>query len=98
MHLPKKLVLGVDCPAVTPAEEESRVRVLEATLEHYLPEFCKAIKAAYAATEKNATLVLHQDAFAAGYDDEYKLRGMAVKYAGLHGVILHFIGKNHDTF
>jgi hypothetical protein len=42
---------------------------------------------------------MHQDAFAAGYDeDEYMLLGMAVKYAGLHGVEVTFIGKNHETF
>lgn len=44
-------------------------------------------------------LVLHQDAFAAGYDDdEYTLLGMAVKYAGLKGVVLSITGKNHETF
>ncbi len=36
--------------------------------------------------------MLHQDAFAAGYDeDEYALLGMAVKYAGLHGVTVTVI-------
>jgi hypothetical protein len=44
-------------------------------------------------------MILHQDAFAAGYDDdEYTLLGMAVKYAGLQGVSVTVIGKNHDTF
>jgi hypothetical protein len=44
-------------------------------------------------------MILHQDAFAAGYDnDEYTLLGMAVKYAGLHGVRVMVIGSNHETF
>jgi hypothetical protein len=43
--------------------------------------------------------VLHQDAFAARYDDdEYTLLGMAVKSAGLHGVVITVMGKNHETF
>ena len=46
-----------------------------------------------------AVVLLHQDAFAAGYDDdEYALLGMAIKYAGLHGVAINMIGKNHETF
>jgi hypothetical protein len=44
-------------------------------------------------------MMLHQDAFAGGYhDDEYRLLGMAVKYAGLHGVNVRVVGKNHETF
>ena len=39
-------------------------------------------------------MVLHQDAFAVGLDDdEYTLLGMAVKYAGLYGVAISVIGK-----
>ena len=81
-------------------EEETRVATLQATIEHYLPEFAGAIKKASAeAGGKGALLVLHQDAFAAGYDDdEYTLLGMAVKYAGLQGVTLNIVGKNHETF
>ena len=44
-------------------------------------------------------MLLHQDAFAAGYhDDEYTLLGMAIKYAGLYGVMVTVGGKNHETF
>ncbi len=44
-------------------------------------------------------MMLHQDSFAAGYhDDEYTLLGMAVKYAGLHGVVVTVIGTNRETF
>ena len=44
-------------------------------------------------------MLLHQDAFAAGYqDDEYTLLGMAVKFAGLHGVSVTVFGTNHESF
>jgi hypothetical protein len=34
-----------------------------------------------------------------GYDnDDYLLLGMAVKYAGLHGVDVTVHGRNHETF
>ena len=39
-----------------------------------------------------------QDAFAADYqEDEYKLLGMAIKYAGLRGKEVRVIGKNRNT-
>jgi hypothetical protein len=97
---PRKLRLGTDGPAPSMQEEKSRVAVLEATVQHYLPEFDAAIKKVI--TEVGGeppVLIIHQDAFAAGYDDdEYTLLGMAVKYAGWRGVTLHIIGKNHETF
>jgi len=44
------------------------------------------------------TVMLHQDAFAADYqEDEYMLLGMAVKYAGLRGKEVRVIGKNRST-
>ena len=69
-------------------------------MQHYLPEFDAAIRKATAEAEENgAVLVPHQDAFAAGYDDdEYTLLGMAIKYAGLYGVTINVVGKNHETF
>jgi hypothetical protein len=43
-------------------------------------------------------VVLHQDAFAADYqDDEYKLLGMAIKFAGLYGKEIRIVGKNRET-
>jgi hypothetical protein len=100
MAEPKKLRLGTDSPSPSMHEEETRVAVLQATVQHYLPEFDAAIKkAATEAEGDDAVLVLHQDAFAAGYDDdEYTLLGMAIKYAGLQGVTINIIGKNHATF
>ena len=43
-------------------------------------------------------VLLHQDAFAAAYqDEEYRLLGMAIKYAGLRGKEVHIIGENRAT-
>ncbi len=82
---PKRLTMGVDCKSPNMHEEETRVAVLQATVEHYLPAFAKAIADLQPELgEKDSDILyLHQDAFASGYDeDEYTLLGMAVKYAG----------------
>ena len=43
-------------------------------------------------------MVLHQDAFAADYQEhEYMLLGMAIKYAGLRAKEVRVIGKNRQT-
>jgi hypothetical protein len=66
-----------------------------------LPEFAKGVAnvVAEAKSDQETTILLHQDAFAAGLDDdEYTLLGMAIKYAGLYGVIVTVVGKNHVTF
>jgi hypothetical protein len=96
----KHLTMGVDSRSPTKEEEAERIAVLRATIEKYLPEFVVGIRKAVAENEGNdAIIVLHQDAFAAGYDDdEYLLLGMAVKYAGLHGLAVNIIGANHGTF
>jgi len=100
MIRPKQLTMGVDCPSPSMVEEETRVAVLQATVEHYLPEFAKAVEKLKPGKDGDGNvLILHQDAFAAGYDDgEYTLLGMAIKYAGLKGVNLQIIGENHSTF
>ncbi len=95
----KRLIMGVDSPSSGPEEEKERIEVLRATVEKYLPDFARGVKTIAAKGEKDSTLLLHQDAFAAGYDDdEFLLLGMAVKYAGLHGVVVTVHGKNHETF
>jgi len=95
------LTPGRNAPAATMAEEEERIESLRATVEHYLPDLAKSI--APRARKKGQRqpvdmVMLHQDAFAAGYDhDEYILLGMAIKYAGLHGVNVTVIGRNGET-
>jgi hypothetical protein len=61
----------------TDEERTQRESNLVAAISKNLPEFAKACADA-------EVVLLHQDAFAADYqDDEYMLLGMAIKYAGL---------------
>lgn len=77
---------------VAPAGEQR----LRATVEHHLPEIVVAV--AIVVEQQAKAVMLHQDAFAAGYDlDECTLLGMAVKYAGLYGVPVYITGKNRET-
>ena len=66
---------------------------LIATIERELPDFAKACR-----STDNDTVAMHQDAFAADYqDDEYKLLGMAIKFAGICGKQVHIIGANRSS-
>jgi hypothetical protein len=63
------------------------------TIERELPDFAKACR-----STDNDVVAMHQDAFAADYqDDEYKLLGMAIKFAGICGKEVHIIGANRST-
>jgi hypothetical protein len=66
---------------------------LIAIVEQELPDFARMCR------DPGAELVLmHQDAFAAAYhEDEYKLLGMAIKFAGLCGKRVQIIGTNRGT-
>lgn len=69
-----------------------RETALIAEIEKLLPEFAQKCR------ESADVLVLHQDAFAADYqDEEYALFGKAMKFAGLHGKEIRIIGKNRET-
>lgn len=93
MAKPMNLVPGRMCKPATAAQMTERVAVLRATVEKYLPEFVKAV-----ADKEGDIVVMHQDAFASGYDiDEYTLLGLAVKYAGLFGRPVTFTGLNRET-
>jgi hypothetical protein len=60
---------------------------LIATIRKQLPDFARMC------ASDVETVMLHQDAFAADYqEDEYVLLGMAIKYAGLRGKEVHVIG------
>ena len=99
MSKAKELTMGADSSSPTPGEEKERIAVLRATVETYLPDFARGVRASQAKDAKGSVMVLHQDSFAAGYhEDEYTLLGMAVKYAGLNGVEVKVIGTNHETF
>ncbi len=86
MATAKRLTMGVDSPSPSPAEERERIAVLRTTVEKYLPEFAKTV-ARFAAEpeDERSEIVIHQDAFAAGYDeDEFSLVGLAVLFFLIH--------------
>jgi hypothetical protein len=95
-----KLVPGIEQQSPNAAEKKRRTDTVVATVEHYLPEFAKLVKratkeATMSGQEEQPMIVLHQDAFAAGYHrDEFILLGLAIKYTGLHNVAVTISGKN----
>jgi hypothetical protein len=66
---------------------------LIAAIEKMLPDFARACRA-----HDTPVLILHQDAFAADYkDEEYRLFGMAIKFAGIYGKEIRIYGRNRAT-
>jgi len=58
-----------------------------------LPDFVRAVKA-----EGADAIILHQDAFAADYqDEEYILLGKAIKYAGIYKKGIQITGRNRES-
>ena len=89
---PRKVKIGYSHSTMTNDERMQRESNLIATIRRKLPEFAKAC------ADKTELVLLHQDAFAADYqEDEYVLLGMAIKYAGLRGKEVRVIGKNRST-
>jgi hypothetical protein len=79
-------------PIMPEVEITNRESSLIKAMENLLPDFARLCR------EENDEVVLHQDAFAADYqEDEYKLLGMAIKFAGLCGREVRIIGKNRGT-
>jgi hypothetical protein len=77
-----------------PPEEgiTNREHSLTAAIEKLLPDFARSCR------ETTEMVILHQDSFAADYqEDEYRLLGMAIKFAGLHGKEIRIVGKNRET-
>jgi hypothetical protein len=66
---------------------------LIAAIQAKLPDFARACR------ESNApTIILHQDAFAADYqEEEFRLLGMAIKFAGMFGRGVLINGTNRRT-
>jgi hypothetical protein len=95
-HLPlwnsRLLRSGYSFSTMTNDERMQRESSLIATIRKNPPDFAKAC------ADDTELVLLHQDAFAADYqEDEYMLLGMAIKYAGLRGKEVHVIGKNRST-
>ena len=80
-------------PNMTLPELPRREANLIATIEAKLPEFAKACH------ERDIpTIILHQDAFAADYqEEEYRLLGMAIKFAGVYGRDVLVNGTNRGS-
>lgn len=77
---------------MTDSEIMQREANLVRTVQEKLPNFVRMC------ADDVEVVVLHQDAFAADYQDaEFALLGMAVKYAGLCGKEVQIIGKNRQT-
>jgi hypothetical protein len=75
-------------------EEElmEKQAALAAEVERLLPDFANSCR------DKADVVIIHQDAFAADYQDhEFALLGKAIKFAGLQGKEVRIIGKNRDT-
>src|ERR1700690_1549581 len=85
--------IGYSLSTMTNDERMQRESSLIATIGKKLPAFAKA------GADDTELVLLHQDAFAADYqDDEYALLGMAIKYAGLLGKEVRVIGRNRSSF
>jgi hypothetical protein len=79
-------------PIISDQEIKVREKALIETVERVLPDFVQSCR------QDNEVVVIHQDAFAADYqEEEYRLLGMAIKVAGIFGKELRIIGKNRET-
>ena len=66
---------------------------LIAGIEKMLPDFARACRA-----PDNTVVTMHQGAFAADYrEEEYRLLGMAIKFAGICGKEVQIVGTNRRT-
>ena len=66
---------------------------LIAGIDKMLPDFARACRA-----RDNILVTMHQDAFAAEYqEEEYRLLGMAIKFAGICGKEVQIVGTNRRT-
>jgi hypothetical protein len=66
---------------------------LIAVVEKILPEFARACRA-----QDTPVVIMHQDAFAADYqEEEYRLIGLAIKFAGVCGKEVRIVGTNRQT-
>jgi hypothetical protein len=76
-----------------PTDLAMREANLIAAIENMLPDFARACHAT-----DTSVVILHQDAFAADYqEEEYRLVGMAIKFAGICGKEIRVIGTNRQT-
>ena len=76
-----------------PVELVRKEADLISAIDRELPDFARACRA-----HDIPIVVMHQDAFAADYqEDEFRLMGMAIKFAGICGKEIHIHGRNRET-
>jgi hypothetical protein len=79
-------------PPMTNEERLQRESDLIATIRKKLPDFAKMC------ADDTELAMLHQDSFAADYqDEECMFLGTAIKYAGLRGKEVRVAGKNRSS-
>ena len=84
--------IGYSRSTMNSDERMQRESSLIATIRKQLPDFARMC------ASDVETVILHQDAFAADYqEDEYTLLGMVIKYAGLRGKEVRVIGRNRSS-
>ena len=77
----------------SPTETAKKEAILIAAIEKMLPDFARTCR-----SQETPVVIMHQDAFAADYqEDEYRLMGMAIKFAGICGKEVRIIGTNRQT-
>jgi len=80
-------------PSEKPTELARKEANLIAAVEKLLPDFARACR-----EPDIPVVIMHQDAFAADYqEEEYRLLGMAIKFAGICGKEVRIIGTNRET-
>jgi hypothetical protein len=76
-----------------PTDLARKEATLIAAVEKMLPDFARACRA-----HDTPVVIMHQDAFAADYqEEEYRLIGMTIKFAGICGKEVRIIGTNRET-
>ncbi len=76
-----------------PTETAKKEAILIAAIEKMLPDFARTCR-----SQETPIVIMHQDVFAADYqEDEYRLMGMAIKFAGICGKEVRIIGTNRQT-
>lgn len=76
-----------------PTELARKELGLIAAAEKMLPEFARACRA-----PDTLLVIMHQDSFAADYQEtEYRLTGMAIKFAGICGKEVHFHARKRES-
>jgi len=83
--------IGYSHSKMTTDERMQRESSLIATIRTNLPDFARAC------SNDTELVLLHQDSLATDYqEDEFRLLGMAIKYAGLPGKEVRVIGQNRS--